>query len=84
MIKSRRMIWAGHRVYMVEKRNVNRIFGGKGEGKRLQRRPQQRWEENIKTELREIVWGGTDWIHLGQNRDHRRALVSIVTNLRLP
>jgi hypothetical protein len=31
------------------------------------RRP--RWVDNIKMDLREIGWGGMDWIGLGQGRD---------------
>jgi hypothetical protein len=34
MIKSRRMIWAGHVARMGEKRNAYRILVGKPEGKR--------------------------------------------------
>jgi hypothetical protein len=32
-------------------------------------------------DLREIGWGGMDWIDLAQNRDLRLALVNIVMNL---
>jgi hypothetical protein len=28
------------------------------------------WVNNIKMDLREIGWDGTDWIDLAQNRDH--------------
>jgi hypothetical protein len=36
-------------------------------------------------DLREIGWGGMDWINLAQNRDRRRALVNIVVmNLQVP
>jgi hypothetical protein len=34
--------------------------------------------------LREIVWGGMDWIDLVQNRDQWKALVHTVMNLRVP
>jgi hypothetical protein len=34
MIKSRRMIWAGHVARMGEKRNAYKIFVGKPEGKK--------------------------------------------------
>jgi hypothetical protein len=34
--------------------------------------------------LREIRWGGMDWIHLAQARDQWRALVNMVMNLRIP
>jgi hypothetical protein len=32
--------------------------------------------------LREIGWGGMDWINLAQDGDQCRALVSTVMNLR--
>jgi hypothetical protein len=36
-------------------------------------------------DLREIGWGGMDWIDLAQDRDQwRRALVNTVMNLRVP
>lgn len=38
----------------------------------------------IKTALREIGWGGTDWIYLAQDMDQWLALVNTVTNLRFP
>jgi hypothetical protein len=37
---------------------------GKPEQKRPLRRPRHRWEDNIRTDLREIGWGGMDWIWL--------------------
>jgi hypothetical protein len=40
------------------------VFGGKPEGKE----PRFMWKDNIKTELREIIWSGMDWIHLAQDR----------------
>jgi hypothetical protein len=42
---------------------------GRLEGKRPLGRPRRRWVENIKIELREIVWGGMGWIDVAQNRD---------------
>jgi hypothetical protein len=38
-----------------------RILVGNPEGKRPLGRPRRRWVENIKMDLREIVW---DWIDL--------------------
>jgi hypothetical protein len=35
-------------------------------------------------DLREIGWGGMDWIDLAQNRGQWRALVKTVMNLRVP
>jgi hypothetical protein len=57
---------------------------GKPEGKRPLRRSRRRWVDNIKMDLREIGWGGMDWIDLAQDRDQWRALVNTVMNLRVP
>jgi hypothetical protein len=35
-------------------------------------------------DLREIVFGDVDWIHLAQDRDTWRGLVNMVMNLRVP
>jgi hypothetical protein len=40
-----------------EKRNVYTLLVGKREGKRSLGRPRCRWVNNIKMDLREIVWG---------------------------
>jgi hypothetical protein len=69
---------------MGEKRNAYRILVVKPEGKRLLRRPRPRWVDNIKMDLREIDWDGVDWIDMTQGRDHWRALVNRVLNLRVP
>jgi hypothetical protein len=40
------------------------------EGRRPLERPRRRWEDNIKTDLREVGWaggGGMDWIDLAQD-----------------
>jgi hypothetical protein len=51
---------------------------GKPEGKRPLERPRRKWEDNIKTDLKEIWWGGMDLIHLAQDREQWRALVNTV------
>jgi hypothetical protein len=53
---------------------------GKPEGKRPLGRPRRRWVDNIKIDLREIGWGGMDWIDLAQDRDGWRTLVNTVMN----
>jgi hypothetical protein len=34
-------------------------------------------------DLREIGWGGVEWIHLAQHRDRWRPVVNAVMNLRV-
>jgi hypothetical protein len=67
---------------MGEVRNAYNILVGKG--KRPLGRPSRSWEENIRIDLREIQWGGVDWIHLAQVRKQWRALVNTVMNFRVP
>jgi hypothetical protein len=55
---------------------------GKPEGKRPLESPRRRWEDGIKMDVREIDWGGVEWIHLAQDRDRWRAVVNAVMNLR--
>jgi hypothetical protein len=49
-----------------------------------ERRPRRRWVDNIKMDLREIGWGGMDWIDLVQVRDQLMSVVNTVMNLRVP
>jgi hypothetical protein len=53
-----------------EKKNTYRILVGKPDGKRPLGRPRRRWVDNINIDLREIEWGGMDWIDLAQDTDH--------------
>jgi hypothetical protein len=55
----------------------------RSEGKRLLGRPKSR-QDNIKMDLREIRWGGMDWIDLAQDRGQWRALVNTVMDFRVP
>jgi hypothetical protein len=43
-----------------------------------------RWEDNIKMDLHEEVWGDVDWINLTQDRDRWWVLVNAVLNLWVP
>jgi hypothetical protein len=67
-----------------ENTNAFRFLMGKPEGKRPLGRPRCRWEDNIEMDIREIVWGDTDWIDLTQDRDQWRAVVNTVMNFRVP
>jgi hypothetical protein len=54
---------------MGEERKVYKVLVGKPEGKIPLGRPRHRWEDGIRMDLREIGWGGVDWIRLTQDRD---------------
>jgi hypothetical protein len=69
---------------MGERRGAYRALVGKPERRRPLGRPRRRWEDNIKMDLREVGWGGVDWINLAQDRDRWRVLVNTVMNLRVP
>jgi hypothetical protein len=56
-------------------RNAHKIFVGK---------PRRRWEDNIRTNLRETGREGVDWIHMTPDRNHWWALVTMVMNLQVP
>jgi hypothetical protein len=68
---------------MGEKRNAYRRFVGKPEGKRPLGIPRCRWVNNIKMDKwilerqDRIVWIAIIWLRIG------RALVNMVTNLRV-
>jgi hypothetical protein len=59
-IKSRRMRWVVHAARIGEERKVYKVL--KPKRKRPLERPRHRWEDGIRMDLREIGWGGVDWI----------------------
>jgi hypothetical protein len=65
---------------MGEKSNSYRILVGKPEGKGPSGRTRRWWVGNIKMDLREIEWGGMDWMDLAQDTDRWRVLVNTVMN----
>jgi hypothetical protein len=84
MIKLSRMGWAGHVARVEERKNVYRVLVRNPEGKRPVGTRRHKWDDDIKVDLREIVWGGMDWIDLAEDRDQWRALVNTIMNLRVP
>jgi hypothetical protein len=54
------MRWEGHIAFMEEKNNSYRILVRKPESKTSVGRPTLIWEDIIKTDIREIEWGGVD------------------------
>jgi hypothetical protein len=58
-------------------------FGGKASKERDHLEdPRRRWEDGIRMDLREIDWGGIDWIQLSQDMDRWWSLINTVMNLR--
>jgi len=51
------MRWAGHVARTEYRRVVCRVLVGKSGGKRPLGRPRRRWEDDIKLDLGEVVWG---------------------------
>jgi hypothetical protein len=82
MIQRRRMRWEEHVAWM-ENRHACRLSVGKPEGRRPLGRPRCRCVGSVKLDLRDIVWGGIDWIDLAQDRDRWRALVNTMLHLRV-
>jgi hypothetical protein len=68
---------------MGEGRNQYRVLVGKPEGKRPPGRPNCRWDDGFKMDLIEIDWGSAEWINLAEDRDHLRAVLNAVINLRV-
>jgi hypothetical protein len=46
-----------------------RVLVGRPQVKRPLGTPRSRWEDNFKTDIREVGWGGMDWIDLTQDID---------------
>jgi hypothetical protein len=82
MIKSRRMRWSRN-VARMGRRGMHIECWWESE-KRPLGRPRRKWVDKIKMDLREIGWGGMDWIDLTQDTDQWMALVNTVMNLRVP
>jgi len=55
---------------MGEMRNAYKIFVEKLEKEGPFGRRRDRWEDNVRMDLRQIGWEDVDCIHLAQDRDH--------------
>jgi hypothetical protein len=48
------------------RRAAYRVLVGRPEGSRPLGRPRGRWEDNIKVDLPEVIWGGMEWNGMAQ------------------
>ena len=60
-----------------------KILMGKPTGNRPLGRPRHRWEDNIKTDFREIGINTINWVDSVQDTDYWRAIVKATFNLRI-
>jgi hypothetical protein len=69
---------------MGEGRGVYRVLVRRAQGKRPLGSSRHRWNDSIKTDLREIGLDGANLIRLPQYRVRWRAFVNMVMNLGVP
>jgi hypothetical protein len=69
---------------MMENSNAYSLFVRKPAGKWPLGRPRRGWVDNIKGDLREMEWGGMDWIYLAQDRGWWKALVDTAMKPPVP
>jgi hypothetical protein len=72
------MSWAGHVARISYVRVVYSVLVGRLEWKRQLRRSRRRWDDNIKTGLREIDLDGPNCIRLAQATVQWRSFVNTV------
>jgi hypothetical protein len=66
-----------------QERRACKVLVGKPGGKRQLGMSKCEWDDN-KLRQKEIGWGGANWIHLTQNKDHWRIFVNAVFKLGVP
>ena len=68
---------------MGDMRGAYRVLVGIPVGRRPLGRPRHRWEYNIKMDLQEVEWGGTNWIAVAGDMDRNWALVNSGMKIRV-
>ena len=81
---SRRLRWAGYVTRMEKGGSAFNTLAGTPTGKRPLGRPRRRWEDNIRTGIKEIGIHMRNWVNSAEDRDYWRALVNAALNLRVP
>ena len=83
VIRFRRLRWAGHVARMEECRSAFKILTGTPSGKRPLRRPSPRWEDNIRTDIKEMTIITRNGVDSAQDRNYWIVLVNAELNLRV-
>jgi hypothetical protein len=60
----KRITWVGHAARIVKMRNECKILVEEPEGKRTSGRPTRRWDDNIKMNLKKVVYESA-WVREG-------------------
>jgi hypothetical protein len=76
VINSKTIRWTGHVACMGERVSAYSILVIKPEEKRPRGWLRRRWEDNIRTNLREIGWEVVNWTYLALGTDQWRALLT--------
>jgi hypothetical protein len=79
-MKSRRIRCADHVARRGGREICTKLWSENLKGRELGRQ-RHIWEDNIRTDVRELGWEGVDWIHLDGNQWWD--LVNTVTNFRV-
>ena len=69
---------------MIDMLGAYRVLVGRSERKRPLGTSRQKWEDNIKMDLKEVGYEDMDWVDLAQERDRWQALVNVGMNLWVP
>jgi len=67
VVRSRRLRWAWNLAPTRDGRDAYRVLVGRPQGKIPLGRPRSRWEDNIRMDLQEKIWGWTGliWLRIG-------------------
>jgi hypothetical protein len=68
----------------VEEQKCINILLEASNGNRTLRTPRNRWDNNIKVDVKGMGWVGMDWINLVQDKEKRKALVNMIMNIQVP
>jgi hypothetical protein len=84
MIRSRSVRWVGHAACMGKMTDAYKMLAGEFEGRTPVGVLKRKLEDNIKMDLKEIAFGGVDWVDLAEAGEGWRAVVNAITKFWVP